>query len=163
VIDIYTLSTSVRVSRVNDETTAVALASLGFIGNAPFNPSVAVSMKTLELYRILRRRKASFSVEGFVKVICDLYAVRYFCFPFPLEVLTQFMKQIPYRRRYRRLFGDAFDTYLEVVRIVEKRVKGALGHDAPNWRVLNACPACAYEVCINVMTSILLLLTAIIA
>ena len=88
VIDIYTLSTSVKVSRVDDETTAVALASLGFIGNAPFNPSVAVSMKTLELYRVLRRRKASFSVEGFVKVICDLYGVGYFV-PLPLEAFTQ--------------------------------------------------------------------------
>lgn len=77
VIDIYTLSTSVKLSRVDDKTTAVALANLGFIGNTPFRPSVAVSMKTLELYRILRRRKASFSVEGFVKVICDLYAVGY--------------------------------------------------------------------------------------
>lgn len=75
VIDIYTLSTSVKLSRVDDETTAVALANLGYIGNTPFRPSVAVSMKTLELYRLLRRRKASFSVEGFVKVICDLYNV----------------------------------------------------------------------------------------
>jgi len=77
VIDIYTLSTSVKLSRVDDKTTAVALAGLGFIGNTPFRPSVAISMKTLELYRILRRRKASFSVEGFVKVICDLYTVGY--------------------------------------------------------------------------------------
>ena len=92
VIDIYTLSTSVKVSRADDDTTAIVLASLGFIGNAPFSPSVAVSMKTLELYRVLRRRKASFSVEGFVKVICDLYAVGYFCFSFPLEVLIQFME-----------------------------------------------------------------------
>ena len=55
VIDIYTLSTSVRLSRIDEKTTAVALASLGFIGNTPFRPSVAVSMKTLELYRLLRR------------------------------------------------------------------------------------------------------------
>lgn len=82
VIDLYTLSTSVKVSHVDNKTTAVALASLGFIGNSPFNPSVAVSVKTLELYRVLRRRKASFSVEGFVKVICDLYAVGYSCFFF---------------------------------------------------------------------------------
>ena len=94
VIDIYTLSTSITLSRVDDKTTAVALASLGFIGNAPFKPSVAVSMKTLELYRLLRRRKASFSVEGFVKVICDLYNVgcphftlhtRSLCKPDPLS------------------------------------------------------------------------------
>ena len=75
VIDIYTLSTSVKISCAGDQTTASTLAGLGFVGNAPFHPSVAVSMKTLELYRILRRRKPSFSVEAFVKVISDLYMV----------------------------------------------------------------------------------------
>jgi hypothetical protein len=76
VIDIYTLSTSVKISCAGDQTTASTLAGLGFIGNAPFYPSVAFSMKTLELYRIFRRRKPSFSVEAFVKVVCDLYMVR---------------------------------------------------------------------------------------
>ena len=76
VIDIYTLSTSIKVSSADEETTASALVKLGFIGNAPFRPSVAVSMKTLELYRTLRRRKPSFSIEAFVKVISDVYLVR---------------------------------------------------------------------------------------
>ena len=75
VIDIYTLSTSIKISCVGDQTTASTLAGLGYIGNAPFHPSVAISIKTLELYRIIRRRKPSFSVEAFVKVICDLYMV----------------------------------------------------------------------------------------
>jgi len=83
VIDIYTLSTSVKISCAGDQTTASTLASLGFIGNAPFHPSVAFSMKTLELYRILRRRKPSFSIEAFVKVVCDLYMVRTFFFIHP--------------------------------------------------------------------------------
>ena len=144
VIDIYTLSTSVKFSCAGDQTTASTLAGLGFIGNAPFHPSVAVSVKTLELYRILRRRKPSFSVEGFVKVISDLYmvSVSFHC----LLCCSQFIK-VPYRPKYRRLFSDAFDAYLEVIRVVDKRVKVALSHDSPNWRVLNACPACCYEVC----------------
>ena len=73
VINVYTLSRTVKLSRTDDQTTAVALAGLGFIGNTPFKPSVVVSMKTLELYRLLHCRKASFSVESFIKVICDLY------------------------------------------------------------------------------------------
>ena len=56
-------------------------------------------------------------------------------------------EQIPYRPRYRRVFADAFDIYLEVIRVVDSRVKVALGQDDPDWRVLNACPACSYEVC----------------
>ena len=75
IIDIYTLSSSIKISCEDSQTTASTLAGLGFIGNAPFHPSVAVSIKTLELYRILRRRKPSFSIEGFVKVISDLYMV----------------------------------------------------------------------------------------
>ena len=76
-IDIYTLSTSIKisVSSVGMDTTASALTELGFIGNVPFKPSVAVSIRTLELYHVLRRRKLLFSVEAFVKVISDLYLV----------------------------------------------------------------------------------------
>lgn len=144
VIDIYTLSDSIKVSRTESQTTASALASLGFIGNAPFHPSVAISIKTLELYRILRRRKPSFSVEAFAKVICDLYMVRTILL-FVRPVLI--VQKIPYRPKYRRFFSNAFDTYLEVLGVVDKRVKEALGHGSPNWRVLNACPACSYEVC----------------
>jgi len=55
-------------------------------------------------------------------------------------------KQIPYRPKYRRVFSDAFDVFLEIIRIVDDRVKVALGQDSPDWRVLNACPACSYEV-----------------
>jgi len=83
VINIYTLSTSIKISCVGDQTTASALAGLGYIGNAPFHPSVAISIKTLELYRILRWRKPSFSVEAFVKVICDLYVVCIFFIIYP--------------------------------------------------------------------------------
>ena len=64
---------------------------------------------------------------------------------FILPVLI--VRKIPYRPKYRRLFSDAFDVYLEVIRVVDERVKAALGHDGPNWCVLNACPACSYEVC----------------
>lgn len=47
------------------------------------------------------------------------------------------------------MFADAFDIYLEVIRVIDDRVKEALGQDGPDWRVLNACPACSYEVCNN--------------
>jgi len=56
-------------------------------------------------------------------------------------------KQIPYRPKYRCVFSDAFDVFLEIIRIVDDRVKVALGQDSPDWRVLNTCPACSYEVC----------------
>ena len=82
IIDVYTLSISIKIPHTEDKTTASTLAGLGFIGNAPFHPSLAVSMKTLELYRILRRRKPSFSVEAFVKVICDFATCIWYVFSF---------------------------------------------------------------------------------
>ncbi|KAI0686720.1 hypothetical protein BC835DRAFT_1408502 [Cytidiella melzeri] len=41
----------------------------------PSRPTVAVSLKTLELLYRLRQCKASYSVEAFTKVICDYYQV----------------------------------------------------------------------------------------
>ncbi|KAG2156989.1 hypothetical protein DEU56DRAFT_905664 [Suillus clintonianus] len=104
---------------------SVALMSRGYIGNAPHQPSFAVAIRTLELFRLLWLRKPSLSVEAFAKVICDTYAV-------------------PYRRSNRTTLSSTFNTYLTVLRVVEKRVNTALQHDTPNWRVQHACPPCSY-------------------
>jgi hypothetical protein len=40
----------------------------------------------------------------------------------------------------------AFDVYLAIRAAVDKRVEVALGRDAPNWRLKNACPACLYKI-----------------
>lgn len=53
--------------------------------------------------------------------------------------------QIPYRRYYRSVLASTFEMYLAILRLVNTRVKQALGHDTPDWRVLNACPPCTYK------------------
>ena len=76
VIDIYTLEWSAHIPRgEGSESPLEALALSGYLGNKPLNPSLAISIRTLELYRRLRLRKPSFSVEAFAKVVCDLYSV----------------------------------------------------------------------------------------
>ena len=76
VVDIYTLQKQARiVPNATHNTGAAALVAHGFIGAAPINPGIAISITTLELYRRLRLRKASFSVEAFAKVLCDYYMV----------------------------------------------------------------------------------------
>lgn len=50
----------------------------GYLGATPHSPTIAISLSTLELYRRLRLRKPSLSVEAFTKVLCDLYHVRIF-------------------------------------------------------------------------------------
>ncbi|OSC99715.1 hypothetical protein PYCCODRAFT_1372708 [Trametes coccinea BRFM310] len=126
VVDIYTLSRRASIRRDVHQTAVLALAQHGYMATSPISPSLAISFKTLELFRRLRLRKASFSVEAFAKVVCDFYA-------------------LPYCRRYRTALSDSFDIYLSILRVVEKRVSQALGRDSPDWRVKNACPACCYE------------------
>ncbi|KAG6863691.1 hypothetical protein C0993_010615 [Termitomyces sp. T159_Od127] len=50
---------------------------------------------------------------------------------------------MPYHRRYRDGLSNAFDVYLGILRIIDKRVAQELGRDGENWRVLNACPPCS--------------------
>jgi hypothetical protein len=75
VIDIFTLQSTRRIPRTAMERTAPALVRCGYIGNTPEQPSLAISIKTVELFRKLRLRKPSFSVKAFAKVICDYYMV----------------------------------------------------------------------------------------
>ena len=74
-VDIYTLQRTHAIHRTAQMKTAVALMTQGFLSNVPLRPSIALSLKTLELYWRLRLRKPSFSVEAFAKVVCDLYMV----------------------------------------------------------------------------------------
>lgn len=77
VVDIYGLTRGASISRSEDSLSpAVALVAAGFLGSAPQSPSLAISLKTLELFRVLRLHRPSFSVEAFTKTICSLYSVR---------------------------------------------------------------------------------------
>jgi hypothetical protein len=74
-VDLYSLSTSIFVPRTSSMTAMEALMIQGYLATSPVDPTLAVSIKTLELFRRLRSRKASLSVEVYAKVLCDLYAV----------------------------------------------------------------------------------------
>ena len=52
-----------------------ALVFEGYLGATPDNPTIAVSLAALELYRTLRLVKPSLSVEGFTKFLCYKYSV----------------------------------------------------------------------------------------
>lgn len=51
------------------------LMANGYVTKSPAQPTVVVSIKTLELLYRLRQRKASFSIEAFAKLVCDYYQV----------------------------------------------------------------------------------------
>ena len=52
-----------------------ALMLEGYLGATPDNPTIAVSLATLELYCTLQLIKPSLSVEGFTKFLCYQYSV----------------------------------------------------------------------------------------
>jgi hypothetical protein len=145
IIDIFTLQRTCHIPRTAVDKTATALVRCGYIGNTPERPSFAISINTIELFRKLRLRKPSFSVEAFAKVICDCYVVC--CSSTKLMNETLISYQIPYRCRYRTGLSNAFDVYLSLLRIISKQVSQVLGRNTENWRVLNSCPPCSYEVC----------------
>ncbi|PCH39057.1 hypothetical protein WOLCODRAFT_158582 [Wolfiporia cocos MD-104 SS10] len=127
VFDIYSLETSVHIRRPPEaRSVAEAIVMYGYLGTTLINPSLVISLRTLELMFSLRLFKASLSIESVCKVICYLY-------------------KTPYRQELRTAISDVFDIYLRMRRIVDKQVLAVLGHDTPNWCALYACPACGYE------------------
>ncbi|KAJ3765148.1 hypothetical protein FB446DRAFT_655642 [Lentinula raphanica] len=126
VLDVHTLDCVAVIPRDSETPVAVALVKAGYLGTTPINPSIAIALRTLELFYTLRMFKASFSVEAFAKTLCHI-------------------RGIPYRRVYRTSLSDAFDIYLTLRRKVDARVTKELGHDTPNYRVLHSCPPCNYK------------------
>ncbi|KAF8530645.1 hypothetical protein JB92DRAFT_2804438 [Gautieria morchelliformis] len=98
----------------------------GLLGTSPVAPELAIPIPTLELYRRCRLRSPQFSIQQWVKVLCDL-------------------SNINYNLSFREQFADGFDTYLEILRRLDHLIKVELGHDQPGWRILHACPACQYK------------------
>ncbi len=130
-INLFSLANDVHVLRDADETSPVsAIARVGYLANSPEAPTIAVSFRTLELFRTLRIFKASFSIEAFTKVICHHY-------------------KTPYRRRYRQIISDTFDIYLNILHNIDHEVDKVLGHDTADYRVQHSCPPCRYEVCVS--------------
>ncbi|KAI0749268.1 hypothetical protein C8Q80DRAFT_1269169 [Daedaleopsis nitida] len=117
VIDMVTLDETHHFKRDASDLTPIALAKAGFLATSPLAPTLAISFPTLEMFRRLRRRKASYSIEAFAKVVCDMYGY-------------------PYRRRFRTAISDSYDVYLQILRNVDTQVKHAILHleDEANLR-----------------------------
>ncbi|KAG6823553.1 hypothetical protein H0H92_009819, partial [Tricholoma furcatifolium] len=125
-IDIYTLPKTVHITRSATISPSAALVHAGYLGNSPLSPSLAISLKTLELLRVIRLHRPSFSLEAFARIVCYFYVV-------------------PYHRRYRTALSDTFDVYLDLRRRVDTQVATLLGRDGSDYRVRHACPPCSYE------------------
>ena len=75
VLDIFSNATSVKILIVGDQSFAEALMQAGYLGTTPIFPTLVISLHILELFRVIRLFKVSFSVEAFAKMICYMYYV----------------------------------------------------------------------------------------
>ncbi|KAF8510448.1 hypothetical protein JB92DRAFT_3083613 [Gautieria morchelliformis] len=98
----------------------------GLLGTSPLHPEIAISIPTLELYRRCRLRCPHFSVQQWVRVLCDL-------------------ANLNYTSTLREQFADAFDMHLDIMCRVHDAIKVQLGRDGPTWRLLHSCPPCQYK------------------
>ncbi|KAJ7805124.1 hypothetical protein B0H14DRAFT_3091659 [Mycena olivaceomarginata] len=73
----------------------------GLIPCAPFRPSVAITVKVLEVYRVAHARCPQLAIQSFVKTLCDLHGTPY----------------LPYLRKQ---FAICYDLYLDLRRNSEK-------------------------------------------
>ncbi|KAJ7076917.1 hypothetical protein C8R43DRAFT_910591 [Mycena crocata] len=111
---------------LEDAFIASGLVNLGYFPCTSEEPTVVVTTRVLELFRVTRLRCPRLAIQPFVKSLCDLHGV-----PFRPYLATQ--------------FSITYDLYLATLAIVDKRVMALLGRNTPHWRLKNTCPCCMYK------------------
>ncbi|KAG1859621.1 hypothetical protein DFJ58DRAFT_715712 [Suillus subalutaceus] len=100
--------------------TNVTLLHYGCIGSSPVKPTVAITVRTLAVYRQTH------------------------CVSSPQHPRRS-QKIVRYSRYLAEQLCTAFNVYLELQRQISCRLDKHLGRDTPNWRMLNSCPVCQYR------------------
>ncbi|KAJ7798453.1 hypothetical protein B0H14DRAFT_2617878 [Mycena olivaceomarginata] len=111
---------------VGEHYIASAYIGQGLMPAAPYLPNVAITIRTLKIFRAIQLCCPRLGVQEFIRMLCDIHGVA----PRP-HLGVQ--------------FSVAFNVYLSIRAEVDKRVQVTLGRDTPNWRLKNACPACLYK------------------
>ncbi|KIK20250.1 hypothetical protein PISMIDRAFT_13140 [Pisolithus microcarpus 441] len=122
VIDVYRTEKVTLGIRVTDHFITSALICQGVIPCSPIHPTTAVTFGALEFFRIAWLCSPHFSIQAFIKTLCDLQG-RYLC----------------------RQFTIAFDLYLQIHAHVDSIVSQVLQRDSEDWRLKHACAACTYK------------------
>ncbi|KIK10609.1 hypothetical protein PISMIDRAFT_124186, partial [Pisolithus microcarpus 441] len=98
-----------------------------YLGCSPIYPTIAISLRTLTIFRQACRACPHFSIHAQCKTLCHFHNMPYR--PYLFQQLTQ-----------------AFDVYLEIIHCVDQKIRVALNRSAREWRLRNECPACFYRV-----------------
>jgi len=91
----------------------------------PYTPTTAVSIRTLELFRVTQLHSPHISIHSFVKTLCDLHT-------------------LPFKSYLSCQFSIALDLYLSIRTSTEHAVQAALLRDMADWRLRHLCPPCTY-------------------
>ncbi|KAI6125002.1 hypothetical protein EDD16DRAFT_1763245, partial [Pisolithus croceorrhizus] len=126
VIDVYRTEKVTFGMWASDLFITSALMRQGVVPCSPIHPTAAVTIGALELFRIAQLRSPHFSVQAFVKTLCDLQGVIF-------------------QRYLSRQFSIAFDLYLQIRGRVDSIVSQVLQWDSEDWRLQHACAACTYK------------------
>ncbi|KAG1723398.1 hypothetical protein EDB19DRAFT_1898083 [Suillus lakei] len=112
-------------SSVN-ETDQFTIEVVDIFGSSPIRPTVAITIRTLDVYRQSHRVTPRFSIHAEAKMLCFLHGVYY-------------------RRHLAEQLRISYDVYLQLHRRIDHHLDKVLGHDSDNWWMLNSCPACQYK------------------
>ncbi|KAG8717226.1 hypothetical protein FRC09_014581 [Ceratobasidium sp. 395] len=125
VIDLFARRPDMSFTHNCNEHRNVTPVKSGYISSNATHPTMAISIRTLKLFRGIREHHPQFSVQAFAKVLCSLH-------------------NIPYKRYLRDQLNTMLDVYFSILRIVDARLSTALKRDGEDWRLKNACPSCTY-------------------
>ncbi|KAJ7348547.1 hypothetical protein DFH08DRAFT_914340 [Mycena albidolilacea] len=126
VVDVFGAVFCFKWNSSNDTYIASCLVGQGLIPCSPWKPKQAVSIRVLEMFHLARLQCPALGVQAWIKTLADLHGMAF----------------KPYSAQQ---FTICFDLYLEILDNAEKRVKTALGCDAPDWCLKNGCLACTYK------------------
>ncbi|KAI6023497.1 hypothetical protein BKA83DRAFT_4463442 [Pisolithus microcarpus] len=94
----------------------------GIVPCSPIHPTAAVTIGALELFCITQLCSPHFSIQAFIKTLCDLQGHYLSC-----------------------QFSIAFDLYLQIRGRVDSIVLQVLQQDLEDWQLKHTCAACTYK------------------
>ncbi|KAJ7351528.1 hypothetical protein DFH08DRAFT_957837 [Mycena albidolilacea] len=127
VIDVFSNSHQPLQLIRGDAYIASACVCRGWMPASTWNPTVIITIRALEVYRIAHLRCPWLGIQAFIRSLCDIHGIA----PRPWLGAQ---------------FSAAFDAYLAICAEVDRCVQVALGCDTLHWRLKNACPCCLYKV-----------------
>ncbi|KAI5986307.1 hypothetical protein F5J12DRAFT_973773, partial [Pisolithus orientalis] len=103
-----------------------ALACHSLILCSPITPKVAITVQALDLYHTVHQHCPHLSIQGYVKLLCDIH-------------------RVPFHNHCSHQFSITLDIYLQILALVLNLVHQALQCDQPDWQLKHSCSSCTYK------------------